>query len=753
MNIIRATFLVCLCVYMGSACSNGSLKKQGFTCENVKYLFDTAYNLHVNTAISYPKSYTQDDSRRILQKYIEVLDPSKMYFYKADVQNILHRYEDVLFQRIQSLDCSPIYDVYLLWSKRVHERRLIMSKLLSHSYDFSLKEYLAEYRIRRFVKRDFISDRVRKVMKLLLYSNLQGTMFANVPKNWIPNDVEKNRLRKYFSIDFFYAERAPEDHIHYQFMKAVYAQLGPHTTFLPPYEVSRWKDALFSFKEGIGIYLKEAEDGARVEIIYKNGPADKEGTLKVGDIIVAIKQKQDDPWLYYQDASIEVFSRMLSGKQNTEVYLLVRHNPEDNTASVDKTEKHVVVLTRNTFTPYENHAPYYHTEMTSALAKDHPITLGYIYIPAFKRSEQTDDPKDLTEGTAYQVSQAIQSLVHEENADVLVLDLRDNGGGISQQASHIVKQLSNPDVIRYTREIAKDESEQTITSLKYMMDTTPTLFLQTPIVILVNRASASASEVVSQALKAHNRAIIVGDPNTYGKGTEQSLFLPSRSNGYGIKVTTGYFYGADGTSVNNIGVASDIIIPSLTAGRQTLSHSYSYQDNNLSNPLPAKYHNTRDLRFRDEAMITSLEHISKERAESRPMLRKAWDLYDLIQKNTSYTLKYGYYHPLRIDLEDDEFYDHAWTYREELEDQRQSRELLHLKLRYTTEDAFKQHMQDLLSQDFVLAEAMRIAADYYVLCKLSTQTQAEDDSDTYDEENPVLKIYLDQGCQPYSDIL
>jgi carboxyl-terminal processing protease len=311
---------------------------------------------------------------------------------------------------------------------------------------------------------------------------------------------------------------------------------------------------------GIGAMLRPEDGSAEVVRIIPGGPADQDGRLKAGDKIIAVAQGDEEPvsilhWPLYKSV------RLIRGEIGTKVVLTIIPASD---RSGTRTRK--IDIMRDEVKLEEQAAKGKVREVE--FGEGEVRRLGVITLPDFYAdfTAANNNEKD-----ARRASSDVRRLINEltlEGIEGLVLDLRNNGGGSLVESIDIAGMFISSGPIVQVKERR---------GVQVLPDADPDVLYDGPMVVLVNRLSASASEILAAALQDYKRAVIVGDRQTHGKGTVQTLMPLSGDRRGSLKLTTAGFYRINGGSTQLKGVTPDIIIPSyldvMDFGEDSLKHA------------------------------------------------------------------------------------------------------------------------------------------------------------------------------------
>lgn len=378
-----------------------------------------------------------------------------------------------------------------------------------------------------------------------------------------PKEILLNKYRHYLA---WVLTEMDEEKIMERYLLAVTMAYDPHSGYMAPLSKEDFDNEMSLSLFGVGAVLSQSLDDGALEIkeIMKGGPLAREGSIKEGDKIVGVGQG-DGPVEDIVWKSMRKSIRKIRGPKNTKVVLEVT---DKNGASRRK-----VPLIRDVI-KLEDQAATGRVERVTLDGVER--TMGYVRLPAFYGTMDKKPNQPGYRSCSLDVAKWI-SKFNTQGTDGMILDLRGNGGGSLREAVMLTALFVRPNPgpcpvvqIRETRNL-------------YVLPTfpdQPTFAYRKPLVVLIDRHSASASEIVAGALQDTGRAVIVGDTQSHGKGTVQTV-LPMGRQEYGsMKITTARFYRINGSSTQVKGVASDICLPSSIDDRTDVG------EDKLPNALP-----------------------------------------------------------------------------------------------------------------------------------------------------------------------
>lgn len=501
--------------------------KQG----DVPELMDRFLYMHVKY-----KKFDDELSERTLNNYIMVLDYGKYYFYKSDVESF-QQYKRLLDDYVKMNNYEVVTSIFDIYKKRFSDSIELVDDLLKEDYNFNLDETIVTDResVDYPATEKEMRERWRKNIKLQLLNYMSTN-----------NDINyaKNKLKKKYELAAKRVEKISRANVLSKFMNAWTMALDPHSNYLTAEENEDFRIAMELKLEGIGVRLRSDDGFVLVDSIITGGASDKlptEYKLKPSDKIVAVSQDSKD-WTDVIDMELSEVVKLIRGKKGTKVYLtIVRENEESG-----KTQRLTVPIVREEIKLQDSEAK---ADMQTMRAGKGSVKIGYINLPSFYQGDRSG------KSSAGDVKKLLASLA-KQNIDGLVLDLRGNPGGLLGESIEIAGMfINNGPVVQ-----VKDAFSAPLV----YSDNDFSVEYSGPMVLLIDKFSASASEILAGAMKDYRRALILGSSNSYGKGTVQSY--SELGGGLGaIKVTTHIFYQPGGSSNQGNGIEPDILIPDITS--------------------------------------------------------------------------------------------------------------------------------------------------------------------------------------------
>lgn len=494
------------------------------------------------------KELDNELSRRALELYVETFDPLKLYFLQSDVDQF-QKYADVIDDHVRAGNLDLAYYIFEKYTRRVDERVEQIRELLSGDFDFSIDEdVIIDRDAARYANNaDEARDRWRRQLKL----SLLDLKDADEP---VVGKVASDQLMRRY--DRFAARwrGTSSDDILEMFLTAVTNSYDPHSTYMSPATLEDFSISMRLNLDGIGASLGEKDGFTQVKQVIPGGAADGHGKLKTDDVIVSVGQNDSGELVDIIEMPLKEVVKLIRGKAGSIVRLGVKPGGTGNV------EIYKIVRAR---VELEDSAARGEV-IEHALPGGGTMKLGYINLPSFYMDmESARKNKTDYRSSTRDVARLLEGF-KQQSVGGVVLDLSRNGGGSLTEAISLTGLFIDQGPVVQVKDA--NGSVQ-----KYDDDQFGTVW-DGPLVVLTSKLSASASEILAGAIKDYRRGLIVGDPQTHGKGTVQtlmdigqSLFRIKRANYGALKVTLQQFYLPDGESTQLEGVAADVVLPSLTA--------------------------------------------------------------------------------------------------------------------------------------------------------------------------------------------
>ncbi|MCK9502802.1 MAG: carboxy terminal-processing peptidase [Porticoccaceae bacterium] len=481
------------------------------------------------------KALNDEVSRELLDNYLESLDPSKTYFLAEDIEKF-NQWQFSLDDSLKQGDLTPGFEIYNLYLKRVIDRLNHSIALLENSagFDFTIDETI-DYNEENATWATTMEELDELWRKRIKDSYLR-LMLAEKEENEIPALLikrYKNALKR--------IEQSDAEDAHQLYMNALTSLYDPHTSYFSPRQLENFNISMSLKLEGIGAVLQSDDETTSVVRVIPGGPAAQQGILAPEDKIVGVGEG-DKPIEDVVGWRLDDVVDLIRGAKGTLVRLEIIP-AKGESAGVNK----VISIVRDEVKLEEQAAKSRILELEN---DGKPYKVGVIDLPAFYIDFEAFNKRDPNyKSTTRDVAKLLKEL-KKENVDGIVLDLRNNGGGSLFEVTTMTDLFINPGPVVQIRK--DDQISRGYRSRK------PPLY-DGPLVVLINRLSASASEIFAGAIQDYGRGLVVGT-QSYGKGTVQAL-VPLHEGQ--VKLTESKFYRVSGDSTQHRGVVPDISFPSL----------------------------------------------------------------------------------------------------------------------------------------------------------------------------------------------
>jgi len=524
-RILRLTLLASLFALLATTAVPGPASA-GLRCSDISDLITIYFQKHIRY-----HELNEELRHRTIENYLRRLDPQRVLFLEADVEKISESLKNI-FHETEKGDCSRLRDLQQEVVSRHREvEGFVRGFVGGDGYEMDpTVELLLDPEERGHPKTKEERDALLRILSHFGISNYLGTG-SDLP------EAKKRLIHRYELQTRRSVEKRRED-LYAELLDAFATSLDPHSGYLSADDVEDFQIQMQLSLEGIGVALTERDGYAVVEQIIPGGAADRLGVLEPKDKIIAVAEEGESP-VDVIDMALRDVVRLIRGKKGTRVQLTILRQGEN-------TEQFQVAIQRDTIDLTQQAAKL---SFETLVVNDRKLKIAILDLPSFYGDQDPTKRKGSRD-----VARLLQQ-ARDSKADGLILDLSRNGGGLLEDAVAISGFFISEGGI-----VAVKESDQK--DGRVMHDPDDGILFNGPMVILVSRWSASASEILAGALKDYQRALIVGDDHTFGKGTVQSVF-PLRPGLGALKITTALFFRPGGASTQNSGVAADVMFPSL----------------------------------------------------------------------------------------------------------------------------------------------------------------------------------------------
>lgn len=484
----------------------------------------------------YRKQDLNDElSKQFLYKYIDNLDPAKSYLLQSDI-NEFQRWETELDDMLKRGDLTAGFVIFNRYIKRATERLQANIDLLESDYQFDLNqdEQLS-------IDLDELPwPQTMAEADELWRKRLKEAYLRLILSDKEPQAARDLLIKRYSNLSKQLSQRDNEDTFQV-FMNSLAALYDPHTTYMSPRSMENFRIAMSLSLTGIGAVLQLEDENTKVVRVVPGGPADKQGILQAGDVIVGVGQDQEE-------------ITDVIGWRLDDVVDLIR-GPKDSTVRLEiipatgesaGTNREIAII-RDKIQLEEQAANSEIIEVNTDVGN---YKLGVITVPTFYLDIEAYYNRDPNFKSSTRDVMRLLSELDEQKVDGIILDLRNNGGGFLQEATTLTDLFIDPGPVvqvRYSNQMISRNHRSHADA-----------YYRGPLVVLINRLSASASEIFAGAIQDYQRGLVIGG-QSFGKGTVQ-VQLPVRQGQ--LKLTESKFYRVSGNSTQHLGVVPDIELPS-----------------------------------------------------------------------------------------------------------------------------------------------------------------------------------------------
>jgi len=483
-------------------------------------------------------------SSLILDRYLDAIDSQRSYFYASDIAEF-EKYRYQLDDAIKAGDVEPAFVIFRRFQERSRERMNYAVQLLQKKPDFDLDETFTFDREKEPWPAN--SAEMNELWRKRVKNDALSLITAG--KQW--PEASDTLRKRYEHVEKRMDQSKPED-VFEAFMNAFVLSLDPHSNYFSPRNSEEYNIQMSLSYEGIGASLQLTDDYVTVIDVIAGGPAAVSGKLAANDRITAVGEGKSGELLDVIGWRLDDVVQKIRGPGGTIVRLQLL-----SAGAAPGSPQKVVEFTRNRVSL---EAQASHKTMKTVARNGRDVKVGIITVPSFYQDYDASraGAKDFR-STTRDVQRLIGEL-RKDGAEVLIMDLRANGGGYLPEAESLVGLFIDRGPVVQLRD--------TTGRIEVDDDPDPSVFYNGPLVVLVDRFSASASEIFAGAIQDYGRGLIIGQ-QTYGKGTVQNAH-PLNYTIFGRKpelgqlnVTIGKYYRITGESTQDRGVTPDIAIPSL----------------------------------------------------------------------------------------------------------------------------------------------------------------------------------------------
>ncbi|HIN47735.1 MAG TPA: tail-specific protease [Deltaproteobacteria bacterium] len=566
-------------------------EKPKLTGSVVKGIVEQFVSMHYSQ-----KPLDDEVSTKIFELFLNRLDPAHYYFLQDDVAEF-RKFETRVDDMLRRGNANLALDIFERFKKRLSERLAMMEEFVGEDFDFSRDANWILERADQPYPETTAEARViwRTKIKFDLLTLKLGDTSLKEGKERLMKRVRG--LWKDFS-------QYENDDVVSMYLNSMAAAYDPHSSYLAAQDLKNFDISIKLSLEGIGAVLRWEDGYTVVNSIVPGGAAARNGKLKPDDRIIAVAQG-DKAFESVIDMRLNNVVQLIRGKRGTKVGLQVLRKTKKGFDTLK------IVIMRDKIVLKDGEAQSSIFEQPAAVeskSKQEMLRIGVIKLRSFyvDFNDRRKNPGNY-KSSSRDVKVLLKKFV-DENVDGVILDLRNNGGGGLDEAINMAGLFigHNPVVI------VRQSGGRRVTVHRSRERAVYT----GPLVIMLNRYSASASEILAGAMHDYQRAFLVGDTTTFGKGTVQNIFqLPE---GYGaLKVTIAQFYRVSGWSTQNRGVETSFVLPSLNNAREI-------GESTLDNALPWRSIDPVSYRVSGnlKKVLPQLKKLSAERIANSDFFQK-----------------------------------------------------------------------------------------------------------------------------------
>ncbi len=492
--------------------------------------------------------FNDELSSRGFETFLSRIDPTKCFFFERDIDEFLP-YKTQLDDQIRDDSIAFAYVVYKRFLVRLDEMLPIIHRQIDSQQDFDLDETVSRHSTKIGYAREQADmvERWRKTIKLEILSlRMDGKSDLKI------KEVLHQRYRQFYH----QAAMLNSDELLESYLSSLTNAMDPHTNYKAPQAQERFANELKLELSGIGATLNQVDGATIINSLVSGGAAEIDGRLKVGDRILAVSEDDGELPIEIQDIAMSEVVKMIRGKTGTRVRLHVKTDTSDET-QIYEIERGLIRL--------EDGAAKSEIVEEGNKADGTPYKFGYVKLNSFYQDSEGAKANKKNYRSATRDLRAILNRLSKAAVDAVILDLSTNDRGALSEA------VSATGLFIDQGPVVQVKSSDGV--LKTLADEELGVAWRGPLVVKISQASTSATEVFAGAIQDYARGLVVGDPKTHGKGTVQRIvdIVPDSNEvelgkPYGaLKVTVQQFYRPGGKSTQLVGVASDVVLPSLIA--------------------------------------------------------------------------------------------------------------------------------------------------------------------------------------------
>jgi carboxyl-terminal processing protease len=481
-------------------------------------------------------------SAKAFDNYLNNIDPTRQYFLQSDI-DAFEKYRYTIDDAVFSGDVSLAFEVFNVYRKRLYDRIDYALVLLKNDFDYTENDSFEVQREKAPWCKDFSELDLlwkRKIKFECLALRVSGKDFASYSET----------VRKRYENLKKFADKTKNEDVFGLYMNSLLELADPHTNYYSPRNAEDFQTSMSLSLEGIGATLQTENEYTKVREVVKGGPADRSKKIFAGDKIIAVGQGKDSDLVNVLDWRIDDVVSLIRGKKGTTVRLEI-------IPAKDPAKTKIIEIVRDKIVLEEQSAK---SSIQTVTRNGKKVKVGVVNLPAFYvdfAAAQRGDPN--YKSTTRDVAKLIAEL-KKEKIQGLIIDLRNNGGGSLQEAVDLTGLFIKTGPVVQVKDVTGN--------VKTENDFNEAVLYDGPLTVLVNRFSASASEIFAGAIQDYGRGIVMGE-KTFGKGTVQNMVdldnfiqLGGKKAGQ-VKLTIAKFYRVTGSSTQHKGVTPDMVFPGV----------------------------------------------------------------------------------------------------------------------------------------------------------------------------------------------
>ena len=544
-------------------------------------------------------------SRRMHKLFLEGWDPKKLFFLDSDIAEFAAA-ESKHAEFLNNSDLAFPVHVYERYLQRVTERNDWAQKLADEKFDFNKEDTIVvDNKTAQYCKNN---DEARERWRSWIKYELCGMIVDGVKEQ-----EARDRIKKRYRNLVRFTKQIDHDELLERYLVALTMSYDPHSTYMSPKSQEEFEIAMRLKLQGIGALLSGEDGKTVIKEIIPGGAAESDKRLKVGDRITGVGQGDDGEIVDVEEMKLTNVVKMIRGEAGTRVKLEV--------IPVNKEQRTTYVLTRQQVQLTDKAAKGEIIETPQSAAPNAPkYRIGVLKLPSFYADAEAVRAGAADARTATGDVRRILGEFQQKGVDAVVMDLRENGGGLLSEAISVTGLFVDEGPVVQVKDFTG--------KIKQHPDDIPGVAYDGPLVVLVSKFSASASEIFAGAIQDYRRGVIVGDSSTHGKGSVQQIvdlaqrgggiFFRGGNNLGALKITLQMFYRVNGDSTQNRGVVSDIVLPSVT-DREEFSESKLDYALEFDRIAPAKFTAANSV---TSDLVDKMRASSTERRQKSPEFGK-----------------------------------------------------------------------------------------------------------------------------------